>query len=81
MVGRYRLRKATLGSNTETNLGMYMPAGSILEIPTAPQKGDRTVQVSFGGMTMITFVQDLADRADKHSSEASGAALATSTNS
>ena len=65
MVGKYRLMKSTLGIVVSSHLARSVPEGSIIEIPTAPLAGDRTVEVLCDGETMMMFVQDLVERAGK----------------
>ena len=65
MVGKYRLLKSTLGVVTATHIAMSVPEGSILEIHTAPEVGDRTVEVLCNGGTIVMFVRDITERAEK----------------
>ncbi len=65
MVERYRLTKPTLGIVAETHLAVTVPEGAILEIATAPQVVDRTVEVRWKGKTMIMFIRDLTERTAK----------------
>ena len=65
MVGKYRLMKSTLGIVASSHLARSVPEGSIVEIPTTPRPGDRTVEVVCDGETMVMFVLDLVERAER----------------
>ena len=65
MVGKYRLLKPTLGVVTATHVAMSVPEGSLLEINTAPEVGDRTVEVLCDGDTIVMFVRDITERTNK----------------
>ena len=63
MRGRFRLIKATLSVCLSTRGAQSIPAGAIIEIPSAPAEGNRTVDVLWDGRAMMMFVADLRERA------------------
>lgn len=69
MVGKRRVTKPTLGVVMYTGLPMTVPAGEIVEIPTAPPEDDRTIDVLWNGVAMMMFVSDLEARSQPTDSE------------
>jgi hypothetical protein len=64
MVGKRRLTKPTFGVVLETGLATSVPAGEIIEIPTASNNGDRTVDVILDRKKLMMFTSDLARRSE-----------------
>ncbi len=65
MVGKRRLNKSTFGVVIETGLGLVIPAGQVIDIPTASVEGHRTVDVLWGRKKVMMFVSDLGDRSQE----------------
>lgn len=64
MVGKVRLLKSTLGIFSATRLATAVPEGSIIEIPTAPLRDARLIDVIWDGKPMLMFIQDLRERSE-----------------
>ncbi len=66
MVGKYRLRQATLVVITLNRLAKMLPLGSIVEVQSEPGEGNRLMDVLIeGGTPAMMFVIDLRSRGER----------------
>jgi hypothetical protein len=56
----YRLKAETLGPQTAVRI----PKDAIVTIVAGPREGDRTVDVTWNGETIMLFIQDVLDRGE-----------------
>ncbi len=63
---RYRVRESTIAMSRDEGPGVAytVAAGAIVELRSGPLDGDRLVEVSWNGKSVMMFTQDLRSRAD-----------------
>jgi hypothetical protein len=65
MVGRFRLKRATLCVLTATRLVEYVPEGAIVVIHVASPDTDQMVDVIWEGRRVLMFARDLDDQGEE----------------
>ena len=65
MVGKRRLKQATLGVLKATRIAQGVPAGAIIEIRSEPPESNRMVDVVWKDQEVMMFVRDLLDRSEE----------------
>jgi len=63
MIGqRFRMNSPTLAITTQDHIPLMIPKGGEVEVLDGPLNGNRLVDVSWDGKTVMVFTNDIRDR-------------------